>query len=183
MFFSVMKEFTSFGKVNWDQNKTIVDQINKFIAQMGDNFDNQMSIYFDDFKNAMKKRMRIPVSLVNQHENDICFLVDIDYTYIQVVIPRVIWLRPLGYELDVDQALVAITTLLTEEMDKNAKAFGTYDVFRSRVVTYLKTTTKIKKKEKLVKRIKKKLGVEATSTIMEAKEISDDEEKDDSEKN
>ena len=31
MFFYVMKEFPSFGKVNWTQNKTIMDQINEFI--------------------------------------------------------------------------------------------------------------------------------------------------------
>ena len=66
MFFYVMKEFPSFGKVNWNQNKTIVDQINEFIDQMGDSFDDQMTIYFDDFKSSMKRRMRIPVSLINQ---------------------------------------------------------------------------------------------------------------------
>ena len=39
MFFYVMKEFPSIGKVNWDQDKTIIEQINGFIAQMGKNFD------------------------------------------------------------------------------------------------------------------------------------------------
>ena len=62
----------------------------------------------------MKQRMRIPVSLVEKHVKDIFFLVDIDYTYIQAVIPRVRWLRPLGYELDVDQASIAIIALLVE---------------------------------------------------------------------
>ena len=112
----------------------------------------------------------------------ICFLVDIDYTYIQAVLPRVRWLRPLGYELDVDQASVAITTLLVEEMDITTKAFGTYDIVRSRVVTDLKIATIVKKKEKLMKKIKKKFGVEATSTIREAEEISNDEEEGDDEK-
>ena len=68
--------------------------------------------------------MRIPISINEQYEKDICFLVDIDNTYIQEFIPRVRWLRPLGYKLDVDQALVAITALLVEEIDKNAKHFG-----------------------------------------------------------
>ena len=67
--------------------------------------------------------MRIPVSLVEQHVNDIFFFFDIDYTYIQTVVPRVRWLRPLGYELDVDQASAAITALLAEEIDKAAKPF------------------------------------------------------------
>ena len=90
---------------------------------MRDIFDDQMTVYFDDFKSSMKWRMRILVSLVEKHEQDIYFLVDIDYTYIQEVIPKVRWLRPLGYELDIDQASTAITTLLVEEIDKSTKHF------------------------------------------------------------
>ena len=67
MFFYVMKEFPSFGKINGNRNKTIVEKINELIDQMGDNFDDQMTIYFDDFKSSMKRRMRIPVSLVKKH--------------------------------------------------------------------------------------------------------------------
>ena len=72
--------------------------------------------------------MRILVSLVEEHVNDIFFLVDIDFTYVQAIITRVRWLRPLGYEIDVDQASMTIKTLLAEEIDKDAKHFGTYDV-------------------------------------------------------
>ena len=149
---------------------------------MGDSFDDQMSVYFDDFKSAMKRRMRIPVSLVEKHVNDICFLVDFDYTYIQAVLPRVRRLRPLGYELDVDQASATITALLAEEMDKTAQAFGTYDVVKPRVATDLKIAIVVKKKDRIVKKIKKKFGVETTSAVGEAKEISDDEEEGDEEK-
>ena len=78
---------------------------------MGDNFEAQMASYFEDFKKTMKQRKRIPISLIEQYVHDICFLVDIDYTYIQAIVPRVRWLRPLGYELDVDQASTLITTL------------------------------------------------------------------------
>ena len=85
---------------------------------MGKNIDAQMTSYFEDFKQSMKHRMRIPISLVEEHVNDIFFLVDIDFTYVQAVIPRVRWLRPLGYELDVDQASVAIKKLLVEELTK-----------------------------------------------------------------
>ena len=113
MFFYLMKEFPSVGKVNWEQDKTIVEQINDFTAQMGENFDAQMASYFEDFKKSMKQRMRIPNSLVEEHVNKIKKLVDIDFTYVQAIIPRVRWLRPLGYELDIDQALAAITTLLS----------------------------------------------------------------------
>ena len=149
---------------------------------MGDSFDDQMTVYFDDFKSSMKRRMRIPVSLVEKHEKDICFLVDIDYSYIQAVLPRIRWLRPLGYELDVDQASPAITALLAEDIDKTAKAFGTYDVVKPRVAIDLKTAIAVQKKDRIVKKIKKKFEVEGTSAAGEAEEISDDEEEGDKEK-
>ena len=100
---------------------------------MGENFDAQMTSYFDDFKKSMKQRLRILVSLVEKHINDIFSLVDIDYTYIQETIPRVIWLRPLGDEINIDEASTPITALLAEEIDKTTKNFGTYDVVKSKV--------------------------------------------------
>ena len=82
------------------------------------------------------------------------FFVDIDYTYFQEVVPRIRWLRPLGYEINIDEASIEITTLLAEEIDKSAKLFGTYDVVRSKVEMELKTTLVLKKKDKLVKKLK-----------------------------
>ena len=117
-----------------------------------------MTSYFEDFKKSMKQRLRIPVSLIEQHINDIFFLVDIDYTYIQETIPRVRWLRPLGYEINIDEASVAITTLLAEEIDKSAKPFGTFDVVKSKVEMELKTTSTIKKKDRLVNKLKARFG-------------------------
>ena len=55
-------------------------------------------------------------------------------------------------------------------MDKEAKPFGTYDIVKYRVEIDLKTTSAMKKKEKMVKKMKERLGVE------------DDEEDDDEEK-
>ena len=104
IFFYVMEEFPSIGKVNWKSNKSTITQINEYIEQMGDNFEAQMTSNFEDSKKSMKQRLRILVSLVEQHINDICFLVDIDYTYIQAIVPRVRWLRPLGYQININEA-------------------------------------------------------------------------------
>ena len=49
-----MEEFPSFGKVNWDSIKSIVTQINEYIEQIGNNFEAQMTSYFEDFKKSMK---------------------------------------------------------------------------------------------------------------------------------
>ena len=128
----------------------------------------------------MKQRLRIPVSLVEKHINDICFLVDIDHTYIQVTIPRVRWIRPLGYELDIDKASTTITTLLAEDIDKTAKPFGTYDVVKSKVEMELKKTSIIKRKDKLVRKIKKKFG-ERTEGIEGAVEEEEEDESEEDE--
>ena len=39
IFFYVLEEFPSIGKVNWKSNKLVVTQINEYIEQMGDNFE------------------------------------------------------------------------------------------------------------------------------------------------
>ena len=117
-----------------------------------------MTSYFEDFKKSMKQRLRIPISLVEKHFRDIFFLFDIDYTYIQASITRVRWLRPLGYEINVDEASAAITTFLAEEIDKEAKPFGTYDIVKSRVEIDLKMASTLKKKDKMVKKLKAQFG-------------------------
>lgn len=106
----------------------------------------------------MKKRLRILVSLVEKYYDDVFFLVDTVHTYVQEVIPRVRWLRPLGYEINVDEASVAIIALLVEEVDKEAIAFGNYELAKSKISMELKTTSVIKKKNKLVKKLKEKFG-------------------------
>ena len=119
--------------------------------------------------------MRIPISLVEQYYNDICFLVDIDYTYIQAIVPRVRWLRPLGYEINIDEASATITTLLAKDIDKSAPHFGTYDVVRSKVDMELKTTFTIKKKDRLVKKLKTRFKEGAIEVKEEDEEADEDE--------
>ena len=95
---------------------------------------------------------------MEQHYNDIFVLVDIDYTYIQIVVPRVRWLRPLGYEINIDEALASINTLLAKEVNKIAKLFGNYDVVKYKFGMELKTESTLKKKDKLVRKLKEKYG-------------------------
>ena len=82
-------------------------------------------------------------------------------------------MRPLGYEINVDEASVAITTLLAKEMDKEEKPFGTYDIVKSKVEIDLKTTSAMKKKEKMVKKVKARIGVEDDEEDDEEKEVEE----------
>ena len=65
---------------------------------------------------------------MEKHFNDVFFLVDIVFTYVQEKNPRIRWLRPLGYEINVDEASATITTLLAKQVDKYAKGFGNYEM-------------------------------------------------------
>lgn len=173
IFFYVQKTFPSFGTMRWKTNRSVVVQINEYIEQLGENFESLMTSYFEEFKKSMKERMRIPVSLVEKHYDDIFFLVDVDYSFVQAATPRVRWLRPLGYEINVDEASAAITALLAEEVDKTAEIFGNYEMVKSKTTMELKTTSVIKKKDRLVKKLKDKFdeGVE-----QEEEEEEEDEE-------
>ena len=84
------------------------------IGQLGNNFEFVMTSYFEDFKKSMKAKFRIPMSLVGTHANNIYFLVDTNFTYVQATVSRVRWLKALPYEVNIDETLVAITTLLFE---------------------------------------------------------------------
>ena len=59
-------------------------------------------------------------------EIDVCFLVDTDYTYVQVAIPIVRWLRPLTYKINVGGPSMTITTLLVKEIYKDSKSYESH---------------------------------------------------------
>ena len=68
--------------------------------------------------------------------------------------PRIRWLRPLGYEVNIDEASTTIKTLFSKEIHKQAKLFGTYDILKSRVDTNLKIASSMRKKDKIFKKLK-----------------------------
>lgn len=115
-----------------------------------------MTSYFEDFKKYLKQRLRILVSLVDKNYNDVFFLVDVGHTYVQAAIPRVKWIKPLPYGINVDEALSAITTLLVEDIDKSSTSFGNYEEAKSRITMELKIASMIRRKNKIVKKLKER---------------------------
>ena len=110
-----------------------------------------MTSYFEDFKKSMKKRFIIIVSLDVKLYDDVFLLVDVDYTFFQVEIPRVRWMRPLGYEINANDVSTTITILLVVDVDKNPKEFEKYEIDKSKITMELKTAS-IKKKNKKKKK-------------------------------
>ena len=113
--------------------------------------------------------------MVEKHYNDVCFLVDVDYTFVQVATSRARWLRPLGYVIIVDEASTTITTILVEEVDKTTIFLRNYEMVKSKIAMELKTDSRIKKKDKLVKKLKEKFGEDVEDEEEEEEEDEEEE--------
>ena len=105
---------------------------------MGDNFDSIMDIYFDTFKEKMNNRFRILEKLVSDYHDDICFMVDCDNVYIQAVRLRVVWVKPLGYEVNIDETRDIIEELINELVNPKALYFGTYEEAKMKIELEIK---------------------------------------------
>ena len=84
---------------------------------MGENSGSIMDNYFDPFKEKMNNRFRIPRKLVKDYKDDISSMVDSDKVYIQAVRPRISWVKPLGYEVNIDETKDIIEALINELVD------------------------------------------------------------------
>lgn len=84
---------------------------------MGEKFDGIMDAYFDNFKERMQSRLKNPKQLVKDYEQDICFLVDYDSVHIQIVKPRIAWVKPLSYAVNIDEKKDIIEDLISEPIE------------------------------------------------------------------
>ena len=116
-------------------------------------FESVMTSYFEDITKSMKAKFRIPMSLVETHANNIYSVVDTDFTYAQATMSRVRWLKELPYEVNIDETSTTITTLLYEEIDKNAQSFKIFEEEKARITSNLKIEKVDRKKEKIMKRL------------------------------
>ena len=105
---------------------------------MGENYNNTMDNYFDAFKEKMNNRLKITMKLVEDYKDDICFMVDSDKVYIQEVRPRIVWVKPDGYEVNIDETKDIIEALVNELVDPKATYFGIYDEAKARIELEIK---------------------------------------------
>ena len=69
---------------------------------MCENYVSIIDNYFDSFNDKMNNRFKIPKKLVEDYKDDVFFMVGCDKVYIQAVKPRVVWFKPLSYEVNID---------------------------------------------------------------------------------
>ena len=51
------------------------------------------------FQAKMKKRYRIPPTLIDKYEDELCFMVETDFTCMEVVVPQVKFIERMSYEM------------------------------------------------------------------------------------
>ena len=125
---------------------------------MGVNFDKVMDNYFEDFKERMNNRFRIPPKLVEDYKDDVCFMVDCDKVYIQAVIPRVAWVKPLPYEINIDEARDIIEALVNEPAIPNIPPFGIYEEAKKRIELSIKIPQAISRGKKRAAKLRTAKG-------------------------
>ena len=122
----------------------------------------------------MQNRFRIPKQLVEEHKQDIYFLVDNDKTHIQVGRPKITWVKPLGYEVNIDDTKDIIEALINELVHPKEPYFGTYVEAKDRITAKIKIPKILKRGKKTMEKFQKKFGKPADSTLMLTKGKGDD---------
>ena len=77
--------------------------------------------------------------------DDVYFMVDSDKVYIQAARPRKVWVKPLPYEVNIDETKEIIEALVNEPIDPKAPIFGTYDEAKTRIELQIKIPHAINK--------------------------------------
>ena len=78
--------------------------------------------------------------------------------YIQVVIPRVAWVKPLPYEINIDEAKDIIEALVNEPANPNLPTFHTYEEAKMRIELSIKIHQALSKGKKRVAKLKTTKG-------------------------
>ena len=125
----------------------------------------------------MNKNFRIPRKLVEDYKDDVCFMVDSDRVYIQAMKPRVVWVKPLPYEVNIDETKDIIKALVNEPIDPEAPYFGTYDEAKARIELEIKLPQVVKKGKRRITKLKSSTPLMLTEGKGEdVEEVEDEEE-------
>ncbi len=81
-------------------------------------------------------------------------MVDCDKVYIQAVRPQVAWVKPLPYEVNIDETRDIIEALVNELVDPKKPIFGTYDEVKAKIELGIKIPQAINKGKRKVAKLK-----------------------------
>lgn len=64
-----------------------------------DKIDTSTRLIIKSFQSEMKQRTRIPKSMVEKYKDELCLMVDTNFTNMEAITHRVMYVDPLGYEI------------------------------------------------------------------------------------
>ena len=102
----------------------------------------------------MHNRFRIPKKLVEDYKDDVFSMVYCDNVYIQVVKPRVVWIKRISYEVNIDDTRDIIEPFLNEPIDPKSTYFGTYDEAKARIEIEIKLPLFVSKGKKRIAKLR-----------------------------
>lgn len=73
----------------------------------------------------MNNRARIPKSIVEKYKDIICFMVNKYECMMEAIQPRIVWIMPMGYEVDEATLDAYAQHLLQAPVDEKQEKFGT----------------------------------------------------------
>ena len=72
--------------------------------------------------------------------------------------PRVAWVKPLPYEVNIDEARDIIEALVNEPVDPRQPTFGTYDEAKTKIELQIKIPQAISKGKRRIAKLKTKIN-------------------------
>ena len=90
--------------------------------------------------------------------------------------PKIAWVKPLGYEVNIDETKDIIEALINELVDHKASYFGTYDETKTRIELEIKLTQAVNKGKKIIAKLKTCSTLLLTKRKGEYEKVEDEEE-------
>lgn len=123
-----LNEIPGVGKVQWDYDKSVVVHTKEGLQGLGDIVAQTYALwgYFKSFPAKIQSRERIPKEIVEKYENTVCFMVNKDQCHMEVVEPMIVWIIPMGYEVDGNTLDAYAQHLFNKLVDEKEEKFGTF---------------------------------------------------------
>ena len=107
-------------------------------------------------------------------------MVDNYKVYIQAVRPKVVWIKPIPYEVNIDETKDIIEALVNEPVDLEESYFGTYEEAKTRIELEIKLSQAVNKGKRRIAKLQSSTPLMLTEgkgeDIDEAKDEDESEE-------
>ena len=125
IFFNATKNFINI--TNWDKSECVMQTITRASrTKLEIVRDNDIDRMMKSFQAEMKQRYRIPPTLVEKYKDELCFMVEIDFTCMEVVVPRVKFIELMGYEMSEELIEGYAQIILHSEVDFECPRWDIY---------------------------------------------------------